>query len=86
MVCVDSAYNTVQKKYIAVDGEPRLGDADLDGSVTVSDALKALQQAVGLINLGQLSFALSDVDRDVGEISVSDALVILQASVGLREL
>lgn len=86
VMCVDSAYNTAQKKYIAVDGEPRLGDADLDGSVTVSDALKALQQAVGLINLGQLSFALSDVDRDVGEISVSDALVILQASVGLREL
>ncbi len=86
VTCVDAAYNVAQKNYIAVDGEPRLGDADLDGSVTVSDALKALQQAVGLINLGRLSFALSDVDRDVGEITVSDALVILQASVGLREL
>ena len=86
LTCVDAAYNVAQKNYIAVDGEPRLGDADLDGSVTVSDALKALQQAVGLINLGQLSFALSDVDQDIGEITVSDALVILQASVGLREL
>ena len=86
LTCVDAAYNVAQKNYIAVDGEPRLGDADLDGSVTVSDALKALQQAVGLINLGQLSFALSDVDQDIGKISVSDALVILQASVGLREL
>ncbi len=86
LTCVDAAYNVAQKNYIAVDGEPRLGDADLDGSVTVSDALKALQQAVGLINLGQLSFALSDVDQNIGEITVSDALVILQASVGLREL
>ena len=86
LTCVDAAYNVAQKNYIAVDGEPRLGDADLDGSVTVSDALKALQQAVGLINLGQLSFALSDVDQNIREITVSDALVILQASVGLREL
>ena len=86
VVCVDSAYNTAQKKYIAVDGEPRLGDADLDGKVTSNDALMALQQTVGIINMGCLSFALADTDEDIGRISANDALKILQATVGLLEL
>ena len=86
VMCVDSAYNTAQKNYIAVDGELRLGDADLDGKVTSNDALMALQQTVGIINMGYLSFALADTDEDIGRISSGDALRILQATVGLIEL
>ena len=57
------------------------GDGDFDGSVTVADALLALQQSVGKVELGVLSRALSDIDADLS-VSVSDALMILQCAVG----
>lgn len=79
----DAAGNTTFKNYIMLSGETETlpGDGDFDGSVTVADALLALQQSVGKVELGVLSRALSDIDADLS-VSVSDALMILQCAVG----
>ena len=54
------------------------GDVDLDGSVTVSDALAALRMALGLMD----SHFLADIDMD-GEVTISDALLILRTALGI---
>ena len=56
------------------------GDVDGDGNVNVTDALTALQAAVGKISLSDESKTAADVDGD-GKITVTDALLILQKSV-----
>lgn len=64
---------------------PLYGDVDLDGGITVTDALLVLQKSVGKIGLeGEKIFA-ADADS-TGDISVTDALLILQSSVGKIEL
>lgn len=62
-----------------------LGDADLDGSVTVSDALLALRCSMGLVALSGSGLAAADVDGD-GSVSINDALFILRAAMGLVTL
>lgn len=56
------------------------GDVDGDGNVNVTDALTALQAAVGKISLSDEAKTAADVDGD-GKITVTDALLILQKSV-----
>lgn len=53
------------------------GDANLDGAVTTSDALLALQCAVHLRGFNAKQAHLCDIDND-GMITVTDALKILQ--------
>ena len=56
------------------------GDVDLDGEISVDDALKALQAAVSKIELEGISFKAADIGAK-GKITVGDALLILQVSV-----
>lgn len=56
------------------------GDVDLDGEISVGDALKALQAAVSKIELEGISFKAADIGAK-GKITVGDALLILQVSV-----
>ena len=62
-----------------------LGDLDLDGSITASDARLALRGAVGLEHFNADFTAIGDVDFD-GKITAADARKILRAAVGLETL
>ena len=55
------------------------GDADMDGSVTIMDALAILQYDVGWDV--EIAAANADVDED-GAVTIMDALAILQYDVG----
>ena len=57
------------------------GDVNQNGEVTVTDALLALQNTVGKIELSKVQTLSGDMNGD-GKISVDDALVILQMTVG----
>ena len=59
----------------------RLGDVDANGEITATDALLALQAAVGKIELEGFDFFAANVDGNEG-ITATDALLILQRSVG----
>lgn len=61
------------------------GDVDANGTVTTSDALQALQAAVGKIPLTETQTLAADIDGDK-KISTADALKILQAAVGKIKL
>lgn len=63
------------------DDDYALGDVNLDGRITSSDALLALQASVGKITLESARQNAADVDKD-GSITATDALLILQYSVG----
>lgn len=58
-----------------------LGDVDKNGEISVTDALLALQSAVGKLEIDGYRQRAGDVNAD-GEISVTDALLILQFAVG----
>ena len=55
---------------------------DLDGEITVSDALLALQTVVGSRTLTQKAFYTADIGNK-GQVTITDALLILQTSVGM---
>ena len=77
-----SAYCVVN----VVENEDHLpGDVDMDGEVTISDALLAMRFAMGIITLTDLQQQIGDVDGD-GEVTISDALLIMRASMGIIEL
>lgn len=59
-----------------------LGDADGNGKVEATDALKVLKYTVGLDK--NIITKRADVNRD-GKIDAADALVIVQISVGLKK-
>lgn len=87
---VDSAYWSLNAPYFlaySIDfavtpPAPKLGDVDLDGEVTVADALLTLRAAMGLIGLTGEQQALADVDAS-GAADAADALLILRAAMGL---
>ena len=62
-----------------------LGDADLDGKLSASDARIALRASVNLETLSGEAKTAADADMD-GKISAADARLILRASVGLENL
>ena len=66
----------------APDESGVLGDADLNGSVAVADAVLALRHATGLYELTGRALVQADVDCD-GNITVVDALAILRYALGL---
>lgn len=58
------------------------GDADLNGSVSVADAILALRHAMGLSALSGQGFANADMDSS-GTVTTADAIVILRMAMGL---
>ena len=57
------------------------GDIDMNGSVTVNDALTALQHTVKIITLSEEEKALADMNGDQVVNSI-DAMLILRTAVG----
>lgn len=69
----------------AKDAYYALGDVDLDGTVSSSDARLALRASVHLTDLDEALLQLADADGDK-TVSPSDARLILRASVKLQSL
>ena len=70
---VDDVRLTVQTAY-------QQGDVDMDGSITVSDALTAMRCSLELIQLSEQAFALADMDHN-GAVNTADALAILRLAL-----
>ena len=87
---VDSAYWSLNAPYFlaySIDfavtpPAPKPGDVDLDGEITVADALLTLRAAMGLIELSEEQHELGDVDAS-GAVDAADALLILRSAMGL---
>ena len=58
------------------------GDADGDGSVTVSDAILVLRAAMGICEFTGEQIAHADMDEN-GAITVTDAILVLRAAMGV---
>lgn len=58
------------------------GDADLNGSVSIADAILALRHAMGLSQLSGQGFINADVDNN-GSVTTADAIMILRMAMGL---
>lgn len=65
-------------------GEILMGDADLDGEITISDALLIMRHAMGLITLEGDALEASDYDES-GEVDISDALLVMRVSMGILD-
>lgn len=63
---------------------PYLGDVDLDGEVTSSDAVKILRSGVDLDKLTPEQIKIADLNGD-GYVTSDDALAALRTSVGLQK-
>lgn len=59
-----------------------IGDADLNGSVTIADAILALRHAMGLSTLSGQGLINADTDKN-GSVTTADAIVILRIAMGL---
>lgn len=59
----------------------KCGDADDDGTITVTDGVRVLRNAAGL---GECALERCDVDGN-GSVSVTDGVVVLRAAVGLGD-
>lgn len=79
-LCMVTVYDPYAQPDAPEDPSDRLpGDADLDGTVTILDALVVLQHSVGWnVNI---SMSNAEVDAD-GVVTIMDALRILQYCVG----
>ena len=58
------------------------GDADGDGSVTVSDALTLLRASMGIVPTTPEMIGSCDADND-GAITINDAMLVLRFAMGL---
>ena len=67
-----------------LDAVGLLGDTDLNGSVTIADAVLALRHALGLITLEGQALINGDVDGS-GSLAVADAVQILRRAMGLTD-
>ncbi|MBR3299129.1 MAG: choice-of-anchor J domain-containing protein [Clostridia bacterium] len=71
--------------YISAEGvsdSGLLGDADLNGSISIADAILILRHAMGLGTLEGLPLALADVDGG-GSVNTADAILVLRSAMGL---
>ncbi len=76
-------YSYVNGWYETISGEqpPVIpGDADGNGTVTVTDAILVLRMAMGLVPVANLPAA--DVDGS-GSVTVTDAVIIMRAAMGI---
>ncbi|MBR5947520.1 MAG: dockerin type I repeat-containing protein [Clostridia bacterium] len=63
-------------------GEGLIGDADVNGTVTIADAVLALRHAMGLSTITGQGFTNADVDNN-GTVTTADAVAILRMAMGL---
>ena len=61
---------------------PRLGDVNLDGSVTIADALEVMRHAIEVLTLEGASLDAADMNGD-GVIGLPDAILIARRAMGL---
>ena len=61
---------------------PRLGDVNLDGSVTIADALQVMRHAIEVLTLEGASLDAADMNGD-GVIGLPDAILIARCAMGL---
>ena len=61
---------------------PRLGDVNLDGSVTIADALEVMRHAIEVLTLEGASLDAADMNGD-GVIGLPDAILIARCAMGL---
>ena len=73
---------TTEVTFTVTDSTPLKGDADGDGVLTVSDALRVLRAAAQLTEIGERALYAMDYNSD-GEVTVADALAILRKALGL---
>ena len=67
--------------YVPADEpEYQQGDIDMDGIVSVSDALLALRCGMEIVTLTPQQLTLGDMDGD-GSVNVTDAIMILRAAL-----
>ena len=59
-----------------------LGDVNMDGAVSITDATEVQKAIVGLLSLNEYQNKLADVNKD-GSVSIVDATQIQKYSVGL---
>ncbi|MDP2875740.1 MAG: dockerin type I domain-containing protein, partial [Holophaga sp.] len=69
--------------YINVDKNAKPGDINGDGSITIADAILAMQVLAGMRPEGLPAAALSDVNGD-GKIGLPEVIYIMQTAAGLR--
>ncbi|MBR3299132.1 MAG: DUF2436 domain-containing protein [Clostridia bacterium] len=62
-----------------------IGDTNLDGEVTVADAILALRHIMGLDTLTGEALEQADANQD-GNVTIEDCILILRAALGLIEL
>lgn len=74
-------YAQLRSQYVEPP-EAQPGDLDLDGSVTIADALLTMRYSMGLLQLSEAQLALADFNGD-GLIDFADALLILRRAMGL---
>ena len=65
-------------------GGYEMGDVNRDGSVTVTDAVMVLKNAISLTELDAQQLLLADANGD-GTITVTDAVMILKKAIGLLD-
>ncbi len=61
---------------------PAMGDVNLDGSVTIADALQVMRHAIEVLTLEGASLDAADMDGD-GVIGLPDAILIARCAMGL---
>ena len=66
--------------YKRQEPEYQQGDIDMDGIVSVSDALLALRCGMEIVTLTPQQLTLGDMDGD-GSVNVTDAIMILRAAL-----
>ena len=69
--------------FIPYKAQYQNGDVDMDGRVTVADAVMTLRHAMGIIELSGQSLALADIDGD-NTVNVADAVAIMRIAMGLQ--
>lgn len=69
--------------FIPYKAQYQNGDVDMDGRVTVADAVMTLRHAMGIIELSGQSLVLADIDGD-NTVNVADAVAIMRIAMGLQ--